>query len=144
MRGKHFAFRSSFTLPPSSLASPYAVGAASDDDYDFAAELFGDAADLGVVGDEGAVGVRAAAHPRRRHRRLVVDINPRAALAPEAVARDRARLSRRVLAIRAVRRDLVGAPAALGRGRVLASTRGARVAVVARRGSESADIRGVV
>src|SRR5919199_1145133 len=66
------------------LSNP--VGVAADDDDDLAAELFGDATDFGDVRDERAVGVRAAADAGRGHRGLVVHVNPRAALAPEAVA----------------------------------------------------------
>src|SRR3989440_5759504 len=73
---------------------PDTVGATADDDDDFAAQLLRDATEFGYVGDERAVRVRAASDARRGHRRLVVDINPRAARASEAVAGDAARLRR--------------------------------------------------
>src|SRR5215207_3391513 len=76
-----------------------AVGVALDDGDEFAAELFGDPPELGDVRDERAVLLRPAAHARHLHRRLVVDIDPRAALALEAAAADAARLDARDLVV---------------------------------------------
>src|SRR2546423_407088 len=84
------------------LSLANAVGATVNDDDDFAAQLLGDATEFGDVRGERAVRVSAAADAGGRHRRFVVDINPRAAHAPEAVARDAARLD--------VARDLVVIP----------------------------------
>src|SRR2546423_14891615 len=69
---------------------PDTVGATADDDDDFAAQLLRDATEFGYVGDERAVRVRAASDACRGHRSFVVDINPRAARASEAVAGDAA------------------------------------------------------
>src|SRR5215204_4051151 len=70
-----------------------AVGAPADDDDDLAAYLLGDAPYHGDVRDERAEGIAAAAHTRRGHGRLVVDVKPHRAFAPEAVAGRRARLA---------------------------------------------------
>src|SRR5437763_7081893 len=87
-------YGSRFTALHGSRLLTYAVGATAYDDDDFATQLLRDATEFGYVGDERAERVRAASDARRGHRRFVVDINPRAARASEAVAGDAARLRR--------------------------------------------------